>query len=434
MELEIKDGAPSEDRVTQLLEKVVERRETRLTDEFEEKLKKLAAPRADRRLSVTAEEDEALAELDPKVDGRADRRPQGQVTTRVATHPLYARLDAEQAKWRSPESDHRVQQWLMALAANDVAAVHRVQDDIDDLYGRATWLVGDPATGIPDGTAGPMVPVPLLNLVEINRNRMAKIPGMSTAIQLTAMGHRIPRMNQATVGMVAEGSQQAAAEPVLDEKMMTSRKMQGHAIISLETLADSAFNTVGLLSIRMGQAMGTLEDVQATQSLGTGAEITEAIWAGLTYTDLVAAALTFPAVAAVYFGVGQPYRPNGVWFVDAFAAQTLTTIVDSGGYPIFSTQAGVPGAIVDDSADGFIFRRPVFEVPLQPNTGSGVIQFMDPTTYGWGRREGMTARTSDSVSWAADAVNFKFTQRIDGLMLDEGAVGNASRAGVENFT
>jgi len=412
------------DKMTQLLESVIERREQRQSDEFESKLLELAKPRQDQRLPVTAEDEN-------EVDPQAERRPAKQVVTRLATHPLYVRIPEMEREWRSPESDLRVQQWLVAFAAKDTPARLRVEDDIDDIYGRQ-WEVGDPFGGVAPGTSSPLVPIPLLNLVMINRDRAAKIPGMSTGIQLTSMGHRVPLMDQATVGMVAEGSEFAADEPTLSEKLLTSRKMQGHAIISLETLADSAFNTVGLLSQRMGQAMGQLEDVQACTSPGTGANITESIHAGLTPIEGGITALTYGDVASIYFSVGQPYRQNAVWYVNAAAAEALTKIASTDGYPIFSTQAALAGAIIDDSADGVMFRKNVFEVPLVgtvTTNGDGVIVFMDPSVYGWGRREGMTARTSDSVSWSADAVNFKFTQRVDAIVLDVGGAAgvNASR-------
>ena len=423
----------ADERALALMDEAMQRREERLTENFENQLRELAQPREERRLPVTPEDE---GEQGNEVDPTAMRRPAGEVETRLATHPLYRMFDGTlEAPWRIPEGDHYIQMWAKGLCYKDARMLREADDNLERIFKRQ-WLIGDQSGAGYGGTAGPVVPIPLLNIVMINRDRVAKIPPLSTAVQLTSSYHRLPQMGQATVGMVAENATKTREEPPLTEKSMTARKMQGHAQVSDEALNDSAFNLTSLLGQRMGQAMGQFEDVQACQSNGTAPNITENIKTGLTPTN-IAGALSYDNVVALYFGVGQPYRMNGVWYANDKGAEALTKVRDSANYPIFSQQNARPGAIVDDSADGFVFRRPVYEVPLVSavtTNGEGSILFMDPSVYGWGRRQGMTARASDIPGWDNDRWAFKFTQRVDGTVIDAGGSGNASRSLAENLS
>ena len=77
---------------------------------------------------------------------------------------------------------------------------------------------------------------------------------------------------------------------------------------------------------------------------------------------------------------------------------------------------------VGDSAPsivGTVFGRPVYEVPL----ANGTLLFGDVRQgYAFGRRSGIEASVSEHVSFASDLVDFKFTQRVDGRIVDDVAM------------
>jgi HK97 family phage major capsid protein len=63
---------------------------------------------------------------------------------------------------------------------------------------------------------------------------------------------------------------------------------------------------------------------------------------------------------------------------------------------------------------GSIFGRPVYHVPAV----AGDLIFGDLRSYGVVRKGGLEAKVSHEVGFASDTVQFKFTQRMDGQMLD----------------
>ncbi|GAG21130.1 unnamed protein product, partial [marine sediment metagenome] len=187
-------------------------------------------------------------------------------------------------------------------------------------------------------------------------------------------------------------------------------------------------NVVSLFADRFGSALGALEDVQACTSDGTPPNITAPVGAGSTLTDHEGAALAYSDLVALYTALDQPYRSSSVWFTDRVGVAVLSKIITTEGFPLFSQQAGVPAIITDDSADGIMFRKLVYEVPLVASTGTGVLWHAAPETYAWGRRAGISVRANEAAGWATDSVAYRFTARFDGAMLDA-----AGWVGIENF-
>jgi HK97 family phage major capsid protein len=79
----------------------------------------------------------------------------------------------------------------------------------------------------------------------------------------------------------------------------------------------------------------------------------------------------------------------------------------------------LPGPFTDDpSAEGTIYRRPVYEVPFT----AGTVWFGDPTqAYIIGTVDGLVSAVSDQVKFAEDQVMWKLTQRFDGNNIDAAA-------------
>lgn len=398
-------GRIEDDTLTVQLRTAMARREERVLERVGERLAKLTEP----------DRSSAVAEVLPK--GEPDERVR---QVRAVVDYRYDRMPENVRRFRSPETDHWMAQWIRALTVRDQELMKLADANLSEKFGRADTLVGTPDAGggISSGTGGPLIPVPLLGVIEIERDAVAKIRGLASPFELTAAQARIPTAGAVTVAMVAEGTTSTGDEPPFASKLPVAHKMQAGMKASVEAVADSAFNLVGIYASRAGRAMGAEEDVQFCTTDGIAPNVSEKIDDGATNVPLATVVtLDYAQMVTNYFALPQQYRMNAAWFGSGATLTILSSILDGNGRPIFSPGAGLPGVITDDSADGVVFRKPVYEVPL----ADGVLVFGEMRSYGVGTRAGITARVSEHASWSADLIEYKFTQRLDGIVLDAGA-------------
>ncbi len=341
------------------------------------------------------------------------------------TDPLYHRLHRENPRlkeWRTPDLDWWNVQWLRGFIFKDRSKQEYALEKLGEVsgLGRAVTTYSEGAldvsdeTAILDGSAGSLLPQPFANVVLIARDAVAVMANLVQSITMTSASLRVPTASAFTVEMVAEGSTSDEAGPTAASVMMKVEKMSGFAKISMETLADAAFNVIGMLSQRAGSAFGALEDTQICTTDGTPPNISAKI-AGGNVDEATSTVLIYEDLVKLLFALGKVYRTQAVWLANSVTLTLLSTLMDGNSKPVLQFPNEQPNVISDaPGAIGTLFRKPVFEVPL----ADGTLIFGDPAGYGFARRQGLTIASSTESSFSADVVDLKFTQRIDGQMLD----------------
>ncbi|GAG38709.1 unnamed protein product, partial [marine sediment metagenome] len=84
-----------------------------------------------------------------------------------------------------------------------------------------------------------------------------------------------------------------------------------------------------------------------------------------------------------------------------------------------------PGPVTDvasPNAIGTVLGRPIYHVPLT----AGTLLLGDLRGYGFVRKGGIEAKISTEVGFATDTVQFKFTERADGRIIDDVAMKQAA--------
>jgi HK97 family phage major capsid protein len=152
-----------------------------------------------------------------------------------------------------------------------------------------------------------------------------------------------------------------------------------------------------------------------------------AILTGTAYAETTSGILAFIDVNTMYYNVAQQYRQNGVWLIAGNVLELLSLLRNATtGAQFYLGMTEKPGPITDDpTAEGTIFRRPVYEVPSTP----GTVWFGDiNASY----IIGTESRVSDQVKFDLDQVMWKLTQRFDGQSID--AVASQVATGITSVS
>ena len=97
----------------------------------------------------------------------------------------------------------------------------------------------------------------------------------------------------------------------------------------------------------------------------------------------------------------------------------LSNMMDGNDHPVLKVPSSPPLPISDTpGANGFVLGRPIFHVPI----AAGVLLLGDLRGYGFVRKGGIVASMSTEVGFATDTVQFKFTERVDGRIIDDVAM------------
>jgi HK97 family phage major capsid protein len=383
---------------------------------------------ADFERSFKTELDARLKPDRTVVEKISEDKPTKREASRIVLTPAedqrYRLLPESERKFRKPETDHWIAEWIRGMAQRDARGMQRLMIAEDKLgeIARADTLEGTTTatSGLSQGTGGALIPLPFSTLIVRARDKQAKLRARATKFTSDALTLRVPVSSVSTAAMSAEGAVAAQGEPTLTSKLFHKKKMQANFEASVEMLADSALNLVSFFSERAGSSFGALEDVQLCTSNGTAPNISQSLGSATitAVTEAVAGTVGYADVVKMYFALPQQYRSNAVWMAESTVLQLLSTIRTTGGMPIFAPQTGVGLPVVDDpGVVGTIFGRPVIDVPvLTTELFFGNLDYMGILEGG-----GIEAKTSDSALWAADSVAFRFTMRWDGLLLLEDA-------------
>jgi HK97 family phage major capsid protein len=169
-----------------------------------------------------------------------------------------------------------------------------------------------------------------------------------------------------------------------------------------------------------GRALAFSQDTDLCTSNGTHPACTGPVVGG-DVSEATSTVLTMPDLFKLYRAVGKAYRGAGcAWLGNGVTLTLLDSLVDDAGRPILNNQFQTPTPIGDSPGnEGFIFRHPVYEVPL----ANGQLIFGNIRAgYAVGRRTGVEVRTSDGPGFDAGLIHVLVEEEYDAAIRDAVAI------------
>ena len=360
------------------------------------------------------------------IDDAGNQRDEPIVSRYQPTDSLYRNLYAQRPAMRearTPDLDHWNAQWLRSFLANDRVGMQVAKSKLSAISGvRATTLGGVLATdvtGITDGSGGHLLPQEFANVVEIARQAAAVIAPLCTNFTTSGSTLRVPTAGAVTAVTAAEGASPTQAEPTFASEMLILHKIGARMIASIEMLEDSSFNIMDIYATRAGEGIGAQEDIQIATTNGTSPNLTEAI-AGGDVAEATTTVLIYEDLNTLFFALGKAYQPNSTFLAGTVVCTLLSNMMDGNDHPVLKIPGAAPTPVTDATpqAIGTVLGRPIFHVPL----AAGTLILGDLRGYGFVRKGGIVASMSTEVGFATDTVQFKFTERVDGRIIDDVAM------------
>jgi HK97 family phage major capsid protein len=322
---------------------------------------------------------------------------------------------------RSPVLDHWNAMWFRAFVQNDLVTMRMCGIKASEAAGyRAITVEGDlSGTGVPDGLGGHLLPQPFADVVEVARGAVSVIAPLCENFTTTGATLRVPTVGAVAAGAVAEGSAPADDEGTIGSEMMILHKISAGMSASDEMVEDTAFNLVGMWGRRAGEGIGVAEDTQILTTNGTAPNLTEAL-AGGAVALIATPAVSYEDLNKIFFALGKAYQPNCTWLAGTVVAQALSNMMDGNDHPVLKVPNAPPVPITDSmpQALGTVLGRPIYHVPAV----AGDLILGDLRGYAFLRKGGIVAKMSTDVGFASDTVHFKFTERVDGRLVDDVAI------------
>jgi len=361
--------------------------------------------------------------------------PTGRITTASPYNALYAQMHPAMRAVRNEEVDHYFAAFMRAATFHDHAEIRRIQErfggrsavaasdelERDQYEGRATLAEGTTTavSGLSQGTGGPLIPLPLANVIITARNLRAKFRPRVTSFTSPNLTLRVAGAGVATTGQVAEGASGSQTEPTNTSTLFAKVKTRAKMRASEESIEDSPFNIATHFGERSGAAIGAAEDVQTATSNGTAPNVSDSFDnATITaFAEATITVMTYADVVGLFFAVPEQYREDVSmsFFGNSAMATFLSTILDGNGRPIFTPSVDAPSGVGDTrpNAIGNILGAPFFTAPVAAGgLYAGALAF-------WGYLDGggIRMRVLDQVAAATDDIEYRFTQRWDSNIL-----------------
>ena len=356
------------------------------------------------------------------------------------TQPLdyyYRKMSEENQLWRSHESDHWGAEWIRAQLLNNHGRMQECYDKSEEWitrsFGRADLLEGTAgaAGALSAGTAGPLIPRPVEELILIARDRASTMRRFARPFAMSKQTHTLPTMTAFTFATSGEVSTGTDGQGTLAGVQIRAIPGTVKALIGIDALEDIDMNLLGIYTQLAGSAIGVGEDVQFW-STGDGAltNISSKV-DGTVFEETTSTFLGFGDVVDMIQAVPQAYRRNTAWYSAADVVGFLSKVVDSNSGRQFYSGFGDSAGLINDDPDqvGVLMRRPIFEVPCPP----GVIMVGDmEAAYTVGTRQNIVATASEHFLFDTRTIVWLWTTRFDGQDVD--AVAMRRAAGITSAT
>lgn len=351
----------------------------------------------------------------------------GIVSRSQPTDPLYRtylRQHPQYAEVRDADQDHWNIEWLRGIRSNDVVLQQTARVKSNEAYKRANLLEGvldvTSPTALTDGSGSGWLPQSFSQNIDIAKGAVAVLGPLCTNFTTAGNTLRVPTTDAVVAVQASEGAAPAEANPTVASVMMILTKTGARIILSDELLADAAFNVMTMIAPNVGRGIGLEEDTQILTSNGASPNITGPL-AGGEVSEATANSLYFVDLATLFFALGKAYQNSGTFLAGTLVATILTNLTDGNGNQVLQPRDMPMGPVTDlpiAGAIGKIFGRPVYHVPAT----AGDLIFGDLASYGIVRKGGIEVKTSTEFGFDTDTVQFKFTQRWDGQMLDAAGI------------
>jgi HK97 family phage major capsid protein len=397
-----------------LVNGVLEKREKALVDDIARQISTLAET-PDRSV---------LDEITPEDGSPKDERIISRTQPVDGLYRGLHRTSPEYEKARTPDQDHWNATWLRAVKDGDRPQMALARTMSDEAYCRANLLEGildtTSPTAVTLGSGSGLLPQSYANVIEIGKLATGVLKPLCQNFQATGGTLRVPCIGAVQAVTASEGAAVAEANPAVTSVMMILTKLGARIILSDELLSDSAFNVMQAAGARVGQAIGLLEDTQILTTDGNTPNITGALVGG-AITETSTTELVVADIGKLFFSLGKAYQQNATWLGGTVVCTLLTGLTDGNGRQVLQTWPNAHGPVTDVSMPnsiGTIFGRPVYHVPAV----AGDLILGDLNSYGVATKGGIEVKVSNDVGFTSDTVQFKFTERMDGQMLDAAGI------------
>jgi HK97 family phage major capsid protein len=225
-----------------------------------------------------------------------------------------------------------------------------------------------------------------------------------------------------TAGIVAEGGAIAEDDPTFGQVVLKAFKYGVLVQVSRELVEDTAVDLLGYIARQTGLALGRASGAHMVTGNGTsqpeGAQSSSSLTVGKQGASGQTTTVTVDDLIDLYHSLVSGYRGRGTWFMLDASLAKIRKLKDTTGQTLWQPglQAGQPDTLLG---------RPVVTDPNVPAMGASVksILFGDFGSYYTIRDVGsLRFERSDEFAFAHDLITFRAVMRVDGRVVDAGAV------------
>lgn len=345
--------------------------------------------------------------------------------------PLEARIEAVDAEFAQRDADAR---YLEAYAATGYVpagsyAARSIDPAADKFFRSArrdeTMEVRDFGTDIErrflsksGGVAagGETVPTSIGQVVE-SRIELSGLVDAGLTVLRTTSGENIKipiSSGRPVVAGVNEAAAFGKSNGVLDSVEMGAEKIGLISQASVELLADSASNIVGIIGKGAGNAFDLHIEEAITLGAADGVTYKSGVVDGTVGKTLASnTALTAEELIDAHLSLPQQYRRSGVWMLSTATIGMARKLKGSDGQFLWATLA---------DGTNTLLGAPVMEsahlADLDGTPSAIVGAFLDPASVTLRIAGGLRIERSDQYAWDSDLVSWKFASRIDVALTD----------------
>lgn len=270
-----------------------------------------------------------------------------------------------------------------------------------------------------DGQGGYTVPETWRAQLIETRTQFGVLRQLATVFR-TATGEpiHIPKVVDAQVADdLDEVETYTESEDTFGEVIFGAYKKGVRVKISEELINDSLFDMSTFISRRAGRAISLKEGVLFAKGAGGGNVTGVTVAAAVGVTTAGATAVTADELLSVVHSVSPPYRTSAQWVTHDSTLLAISKLVDD-----FNNYLWQPGLKAGDP--DMIRGYPVYIDPFYDTIAAAkvIATFGDHSEY-WIRDSGpVISQRLNELYAETGQVGFRFAERIDGNLVDAGAV------------
>ncbi len=259
-------------------------------------------------------------------------------------------------------------------------------------------------------SAGAIVPTDLYNTIIKAQYDVGAMLGLASIINVSGGATDIPvSATASTAYWTAEAAALTASDITLGTVTLTPKKLTSLVKVSIELLADSAFDVASYVGQDTGTQMGRSIEDALINATATGLPRGVAVSASFALTSSVTASFAYTDLVGLYTSVKSPYRRQGSWLISDSALLKVMLLTDGDGRFVFqpSYSEGTPDKLLS---------KPMKTSEYMPAVTTGVkpILFGDFKYYKVARKTDISMQRLNELYAGNQQVGFMSTTRLDG--------------------